>query len=54
MFRESTPQLSNAPEHQVDAGSASAGSTPEAEVTPSVPNFRKEFMKDSRFSPRGV
>ena len=48
MPRESNPQLSNAHENEVNAASASAGSTPEAEVTPTVFNFRKEFMKDSQ------
>ena len=33
----------------MNAASAPAGSTPEAEVTPTVPNFRKGFMKDSQF-----
>ena len=49
MPRESNPQLSNAHENEANAASASAGSTPEAEVTPTVPNFRKGFMKDSKF-----
>ena len=49
MPRESTPQLSNAHQQEVDAGSGPAGSTPEAEVTSGVPNFRKELMKDSKF-----
>ena len=49
MSAECKPQLSNAHEHEVDAASASAGSTPEAEVTPTVANFRKEFMKGSHF-----
>ena len=49
MPRESNPQLSNAHEQEVSAASAPAGSTPEAEVTPTVPNFRKDFMKDSQF-----
>ena len=33
----------------MNAASAPAGSTPEAQVTPTVPNFRKGFMKDSQF-----
>ena len=45
MSAESKPQLSNTHEQQVNAVGASAGSTPEAEVTPTVPNFRKGFMK---------
>ena len=49
MSAESKPQLPDAHEHELDAASASAGSTPEAEVTPTVPNFRKGFMKDSQF-----
>ena len=44
----SNPQLSNASEQDVNAASASAGSTPEAQVTPSVFHFRKELMKNSR------
>ncbi|MGO8817523.1 MAG: hypothetical protein ACLQVG_22995 [Terriglobia bacterium] len=39
MPRESTPQLSNTHERDVNAATASAGSTPEAEVTPTVPQF---------------
>ena len=49
MPRESNPQLSNAHEQEVSAASAPAGSTPEAEVTPTVANFRKGFLKDSQF-----
>ena len=55
MSAQSQPQLSPAPEqegnaeHDVSAASASAGSTPEAEVTPTVFHFRKELMKDSKF-----
>ena len=49
MSAESKPQLPNAHEHEVNAASASAGSTPEAEVNPAVANFRKEFIKESRF-----
>ena len=49
MPRESNPQLSNAHEHELNAANAPAGSTPEAVVTPTVPNFRKGFMKDSQF-----
>ena len=48
MPRESTPQLSNAHEQDVSAASAPAGSTPEAELTPTVANFRKELMKGSQ------
>jgi hypothetical protein len=48
MPAESTPQLSNAHEQDVSAASAPAGSTPEAELTPTVANFRKGFMKDSQ------
>ena len=50
MPRESNPQLSNAHEQKVNAASASAGSTPEAELTPTVPNFRKEKTRSSKFS----
>jgi len=46
---ESNPQLSYALEQAVNAGSAPAGSTPEAEVTFTVFHFRKELMKDSKF-----
>ena len=49
MSAESKPQLSNAHEHELDATSASAGSTPEAEVNPTLANFREEFMKGSQF-----
>ena len=49
MSAESNPQLSNAHEQEANAASASAGSTPEAEVTPTVAHFRKGFMKDSQF-----
>ena len=50
MPRESTPQLSYAPEQAVNAASAPAGSTPEAEITPAVPNFRKEKTRSAKFS----
>ena len=50
MPRESNPQLSYAQEQEVSVTSASAGSTPEAEVTPTVPNFRKEKTRSSKFS----
>jgi hypothetical protein len=46
---KSNPQLSNAHEPEMNAASAPAGSTPEAEVTPTVFHFRKELMKDSKF-----
>jgi hypothetical protein len=49
MSAESKPELPNAHEREFNAASASAGSTPEAGVTPAVANFRKEFMKESRF-----
>ena len=49
MSADSNLQSSNAPEPEANAASAPAGSTPEAEVTPTVPNFRKGFMKDSQF-----
>ncbi len=49
MTTGSNPQLSNASEQDVNAASASAGSTPEAQVTPTVFHFRKELMKDSQF-----
>ena len=49
MSAESKPELPNAQEHEVNSASAPAGSTPEAEVTPTVANFRKGFMKDSQF-----
>jgi hypothetical protein len=48
MSVEITSQLSNASE-DVNSASASAGSTPEAEVTPTVPNFRKEKARSSKF-----
>ena len=47
---ESNPQLSNAHEQEVNAANALAGSTPEAEVTRTVPNFRKEKTRSSKFS----
>jgi len=47
VLAESTPQLSNAHEQEANAASAQAGSTPEAEMTPAVANFRKGFMKGS-------
>jgi len=50
MPRESNPQLSNAHENEVNAASASAGSTPEAKVTSTVPNLRKEKTRSSKFS----
>ena len=49
MSAESKPQLSNPHEQEVSAANAPAGSTPEAEVTPTVFHFRKELMKDSKF-----
>jgi hypothetical protein len=55
MPRESNPQLPNAPEQggnaeqDVNAAALPEGSIPVAEVTPTVANFRKGFMKDSRF-----
>jgi hypothetical protein len=49
MPREGDPQLPNLREQDVSAASAPAGSTPEAEVTPTVANFRKGFLKDSQF-----
>jgi hypothetical protein len=49
MPRESNPQLSNASEQEANAVSAPAESPPEAEVIPTVANFRKGFMKDSQF-----
>jgi len=49
MPRDSNPQLSNAHEPEVNAASAPAESTPEAEVTPTAFHFRKELMKDSKF-----
>jgi hypothetical protein len=49
MPRVSNPQLSNAYEQDVNAASAPAGSTPEGDLTPTVPSFRKGFMKDSQF-----
>ena len=45
----SNPQLSNAHEQELNAASVPAGSTPEAEVTPTVPNFRKGLIRDSQF-----
>ena len=48
MSAESKPQLPN-DVHDVNAASVPAGSTPETEATPTVPNFRKGFMKDSKF-----
>ena len=48
MSAESKPQLPN-DVHEVNAASAPAGSTPDAQVTPTVPNFRKGFMRDSQF-----
>ena len=39
MSAESNPQLSNAHEQEANAASAPAGSTPEAEVTPTVAQF---------------
>ena len=47
MSVEITSQLSSASE-DVNAASASAGSTPEAEVTPIVANFGEEFRKELR------
>jgi hypothetical protein len=49
MSAESKPQLPNAHEHVLNAPNASAGSTPEAGVTPAVAHFRKEFKQESRF-----
>ena len=55
MPAESNPQLSHAPEQggnaeqDVNAASVPEGSTREAEVTPTVFHFRKEFMKGSQF-----
>ena len=49
MSGESKPQLSNTHEQEANAASASAGSIPEAEVTPTVPNFREAFMRGSQF-----
>ena len=49
MPRGSKPQLSNAHEQELNAASVPAGSTPEAEVTPTVPNFRKGLIRDSQF-----
>jgi len=37
-------------EQEVNAASAPAGSTPEAEVIPTVPNFRKEKARSAKFS----
>ncbi|MGO8814370.1 MAG: hypothetical protein ACLQVG_06830 [Terriglobia bacterium] len=48
MSADSNLQSSNAPAPEANAASAPAGSTPEAEVTPTVPNFRKGFMKGSQ------
>ena len=48
MSAESKPQLSDTHENEVNAASAPPGSTPEAEVIPTVANFRKEFMKGSQ------
>ena len=50
MPRESNPQLPNAHEQEVNAASAPEGPTPEAEVTPTVSNFRKEKTRSSKFS----
>ena len=49
MSAESKPQLPDEHEHVLNDPNASVGSTPEAEVTPTVANFRKGFMKDSHF-----
>jgi hypothetical protein len=49
MSTESKPQLPNVEEQALNQPNASAGSTPEAEVTPAVPNFRNGLMKDSQF-----
>ncbi|MGO8817571.1 MAG: hypothetical protein ACLQVG_23235 [Terriglobia bacterium] len=48
MTRESNPKLSDAQEREANAASASAGSTQEAELTPTAANFHKEFMKGSQ------
>jgi hypothetical protein len=50
MSVEIKSQLSNAHEQAVNAASAPAGSTPEAEVTPTVASFRKEKTRSAKFS----
>jgi hypothetical protein len=50
MSAESNPQLSNVHEQEANAASAPAGSIPEAQVIPTVPNFRKEKTRGSKFS----
>jgi hypothetical protein len=47
MSADSNLQLSNAPEHELNAASAPAGSTQDAKVTTAEANFHKGFMKDS-------
>ncbi len=49
MSADSNLQSSNAPAPEANAASAPAGSTPEAEVTPTVAHYRKGLMKDSQF-----
>jgi hypothetical protein len=49
MSCDNEAERENAKEHEVNAPNAPEGSTPEAEASPAVANFRQAFFTESRY-----